>query len=683
MKSLIFIGFRFHFPEVLLFLLSVFAIVTILDGSHAYANIGSHQHECVHSQVAIPLNELPYVNVGYKSLLSSVNASPLKGIAASARSNIRFYANFLFDGACSFVGETVDTYVGGSIVCGENDILTPRKVRTLHALVQSAFDFLEKALLVDSLTSVSAPENVCGFLKNPLVNALQKDFILFVTANPREIRGNAIAWARACARDPHTERPVVGHINFIPSSVKNYVREIDKRVAMHELTHALGFTDLANTAKEHIGPLGVPEPGSRKIYRPELEKYVTIITTPKVVEAARKHFGCPTLDGVEIEDTGGIGTAGSHWKKRILFEEALVGVITSPNIYYSSITLGFLESLGYYSVNYDVAEDNFQWGKNKTCRFLYNKCNDQDKGVDEFCFQPSHSPSSPCTNDRLGIGQCDIVRHSNDLPPNSQYFRDSRTGGSLPEMDYCPFIMGYSNIDCINKEVYDSSNIFGSEFSIYSRCFESNMITGAFPNVGTGARCFPITCTESGQILIRVQGQTALCPVDGKAGYADTSHLVGIHGKIKCPSAIELCGDVKGNGVSENLPISLLTDNTESYSPLTVHSPINFTREYKESCEERVKCAASLTPFFPACRSMAKKIIDCFGRDCENTMQKWLYENNFTQKCKDPSALAYSCLDSWIGVNELCAVASAAYPLKVQFSLITILLVTMMVAFVN
>ena len=36
-----------------------------------------------------------------------------------------------------------------------------------------------------------------------------------------------------------------------------------------------------------------------------------------VQREARAHFGCPTLPGLEIENQGGTGTAGSHWEKRI------------------------------------------------------------------------------------------------------------------------------------------------------------------------------------------------------------------------------------------------------------------------------------------------------------------------------------------------------------------------------
>lgn len=42
-----------------------------------------------------------------------------------------------------------------------------------------------------------------------------------------------------------------------------------------------------------------------------------IIVTPKVVEEVRHHFNCSKLEGAELEDQGGEGTALTHWEKRI------------------------------------------------------------------------------------------------------------------------------------------------------------------------------------------------------------------------------------------------------------------------------------------------------------------------------------------------------------------------------
>lgn len=35
-------------------------------------------------------------------------------------------------------------------------------------------------------------------------------------------------------------------------------------------------------------------------------------------EEARRHFGCPILEGMELENQGGMGTELNHWEKRLL-----------------------------------------------------------------------------------------------------------------------------------------------------------------------------------------------------------------------------------------------------------------------------------------------------------------------------------------------------------------------------
>ena len=35
-------------------------------------------------------------------------------------------------------------------------------------------------------------------------------------------------------------------------------------------------------------------------------------------EVAQNHFNCPDLEGMEVENQGGSGTAISHWEKRLV-----------------------------------------------------------------------------------------------------------------------------------------------------------------------------------------------------------------------------------------------------------------------------------------------------------------------------------------------------------------------------
>lgn len=56
----------------------------------------------------------------------------------------------------------------------------------------------------------------------------------------------------------------------------------------------------------------------------ERGRAVTKVVSPTVLARVRDHFGCPTLNGAELENDGGNGTALSHWEARIFQGEAMV-----------------------------------------------------------------------------------------------------------------------------------------------------------------------------------------------------------------------------------------------------------------------------------------------------------------------------------------------------------------------
>ena len=61
-----------------------------------------------------------------------------------------------------------------------------------------------------------------------------------------------------------------------------------------------------------------------------------------MVSVARQMFGCSTLDGVELEDGGGTGTASSHWEKRLLMNEFMTGVISNHPVI-TPLTLALMQ----------------------------------------------------------------------------------------------------------------------------------------------------------------------------------------------------------------------------------------------------------------------------------------------------------------------------------------------------
>lgn len=49
-----------------------------------------------------------------------------------------------------------------------------------------------------------------------------------------------------------------------------------------------------------------------------INRTVDMMITPRVAKEIRDHFSCQKLEGAELEDQGGEGTALTHWEKRVL-----------------------------------------------------------------------------------------------------------------------------------------------------------------------------------------------------------------------------------------------------------------------------------------------------------------------------------------------------------------------------
>ncbi|CBH17729.1 Gp63 major surface glycoprotein-like protein [Trypanosoma brucei gambiense DAL972] len=647
---------------------SVIALLLTLRGTAADDNITGEEegtgHRCMHNDVAVPYDELPSMDVVHDLQTAHVaevsNNTEGEGNKSKSveRKNVRFHIKYALGETCKGIGMTVPTYIKGTTKeCTEDDVLTKWKLRSVKVMMEAATKFLSSALLVDPLEAVNVPGGKCSGVQVPKMTVPNADYVVFVTINPRpEEETTTVAWAAACRKDTRSGRPVVGHINFIPAAIQRNPSSLAEHVAMHELAHAIGFSDIAETMLR--APNGLGAKGSQRVYRKGLGKAVTLITSPKVLKVAREYYGCPGLDGVEVEDAGSEGTRGSHWKKRILFNEALVGSVTSGQLFFSPLTLAYFEDLGFYTANYSTAETGMTWGKGRGCDFLYQKCDSHPREWGEFCFRKEMFVST-CTLDRSSLGACDITTHPEDLPQLYRYFDDPRVGGSSAEMDYCPTVMGFVNAYCTAELGFAFMNVFGNEMGVHSLCYDSDVITSVFPNFPFAARCFPTTCTPSGQLLLRVQGRTVACPRDGKAGLGDTSKLKGVHGKVQCPPSENFCKN-SGNGISK-LQLASVADEVDGSSnterighSLISPTPHTWNSEDMGSCSSRLACLKDIPPPFPACSLAARKVKECLGNDCPGSAQQWRYANEVGNSCLNPEGMVAMCMDGWRGVNELC-----------------------------
>lgn len=493
------------------------------------------------------------------------------------------------------------------------------------------------------------------------------DFVVYVTAVPMASNtSSTVAWAMSCRRDQDT-RPVVGHINFVPSRLTNAImrnavqQDEDVATAIHELCHALGFAAPYFALRGYVDLNGMLIAGGTRSQTDSLlGKTTNKMTTPRVLREAQSHFACTTLDGVEIEDQGGSGTAGSHWEKRIFGSEFLVGVSSSVKSYFSRVTLAYFEDTGYYTANYDVADTRF-FGYHAGCDFVQKKCNDAANSArTEHCFD-ADSTNTYCTEDLLGRGVCSVSQYSSLLPANMQYFSDPTLGSTAQVSDFCPSVQAYSNRVCVDSALRDSEDVFGQSFGKKSRCFSSTIMKRGYSNPYSGkqTRCHAYQCTSIGTLQIVVGGAALSCPSDGSAGNAVMSDLpLSYTGSVVCPAAIEICTPATSAPSATVAVTPSPLPAGQTYPPTA--APATEEPTLAPTCAGRTACADTVGNIIPQCRKMAAAVEKCFGTNCDSLMSTWFTAQGITQMCRDRSQLAQACQEGDVGAEELCYMAVGA-----------------------
>ena len=384
-----------------------------------------------------------------------------------------------------------------------------------------------------------------------------------------------LAAAMPILLEEYTNRTIVG-IMMISSNLTFFNKEnADKyfsNVFIHELTHGFGF--LSSIFPYFPG-------GIENTLFSEKDNYGinrTYIKTKKVVEFAKKYYGCNSLEGVEIENQGTGGSAGSHWEGRILLGEYMTSEQYEDEVTISEFTLSLLEDSGWYKINYYTG-GLFRFGKNKGCDFLNVFCLEYDyyysvyytKFRDEF-FAPDLNYYSSCTTGRqsraynlLEVWPRESVQEfSYFLPPFDQ---NHVYGGSIYSADFCPvnyhlnaeynnsYFVGNckigngdygSNLYYINStggyEAFHPNKELpkelGEKYSDNSFCMMSNLV----PNGNTSIygsifhpMCFPSYCSNS-SLTILIFDQYIVCPREG-----GNVNVKGYTGKLHCPDYNLIC----------------------------------------------------------------------------------------------------------------------------------------------
>lgn len=431
------------------------------------------------------------------------------------------------------------------------------------------------------------------------------DFVFYVSAMDTERcqKGMTVAYAAHCQQEVSLDRPIAGHANLCPRSISTKLPELDVLISTvkHEILHALGFSvSLFAFYRDSKGsPLtprdehGKPalnenlqarqwsERVIKRIVRPDwlvregrVRKEVHMMVTPRVVEEVRKHFNCSTLEGAELEDQGGEGTALTHWEKRAFENEAMTGTHTQ-NPVYSRITLALMEDTGWYKANMEMAQP-LSWGRNLGCDFAQRSCMewmetkaDREQHLHPYCNRVKRDPlETECSEDRNSVALCNLVHHTYQLPDLYQNFEFiphiSQAdipfyGGSVALADFCPYIQEFTwrsdNIairgsNCLYEEnnPRPERNFALELYGPKSKCFEH---AGSMWEERTcrqvrqwqhwGSGCYEYTC-QNGRLNIIVDNRTFPCYYPGQELRVRLLSQGWLHvGSLSCPSCTELC----------------------------------------------------------------------------------------------------------------------------------------------
>ncbi|XP_039611313.1 leishmanolysin-like peptidase [Polypterus senegalus] len=436
------------------------------------------------------------------------------------------------------------------------------------------------------------------------VGILDADFVLYVSGITTERCGqeNIVAYAAYCQLEGTLDRPVAGYANLCPNMISTQTQEFIGMLSTvkHEIIHALGFSaglfafyhsndgkPLTRRNANGLPPfnesLGLYQ-WSDKVVRSatrlwdvsgnkRLRHDVYLLVTPHVVEEARKHFACPILEGMELENQGGMGTELNHWEKRLLENEAMTGSHTQNRVF-SRITLAIMEDTGWYKANYSMAEQ-LDWGRGMGCDFVMKSCKfwiDQQQQKNQklvpYCDALRSTPLQlTCRQDQMAVAVCNLQKYSRRIPQEYQYF-DSIPGvaaqdlpyygGSVEIADYCPFTQEFSwhlsgafqrTSDCriVENQPDPSRNYAAETYSPESIClhqrtpFVMEQCTRRiiYPDWGSG--CYKISCSAHG-LTVWVHGTPYLCSRAGQILNINIQMSDWVYtGSLVCPSCFDFC----------------------------------------------------------------------------------------------------------------------------------------------
>lgn len=333
------------------------------------------------------------------------------------------------------------------------------------------------------------------------------------------------AYAGACKVSTYDGRPIMGTIiiNLYYLDAKNDVNfENSFTTLLHEAHHILGFQ--SNFFKRFYNEdINGTRPETEVVTETSATPFQVKFIMSDVLEFAKEHFDCSSMDGVPLENSGTEATKASHWDKFVLGNE-LMGPSAYVNLVPSKFTMLFLKSSGFFKVNLNMAE-TLVWGLKAGCDIFKGDCTKNP----EIC-----TPDlATCSFDYKSIGKCSEDKYAEGC----NIFKEDSAG------------------DCRHVENQDKiGDIKGlMKFGPGSRCFMGKIGNGnGEVQTKESPSCLKSECyteNEVDKIKIVVESKDVICADSGKSVEYETGKYV------ICPNIERFCkkgmlckNDCNGNG---------------------------------------------------------------------------------------------------------------------------------------
>lgn len=391
-----------------------------------------------------------------------------------------------------------DWRLADTFVRNLNDQSVSNKLKFMKKIMKTVESYFENRIEVHSSEKINIPLNSCFRKPWPqdLKENVQEDLVILI--NPFNESTGWFAAAGACATDRQTGRPIAGAVflNFRHINVADISQYYLPPIFIHELLHVMGFSSGFFRRMNMVKQMKFGD------------KTMWAITSPKVIEHAKKFFNCPSIQGVPLEDGGSSGSAGSHWEKTIFPSEVMNPQVASPMII-SEFTIKLLEDFGWYRG--DNAHQNYTFLKNDGCGIITGMKCDSSKS-EEFC-----------SAEEFNHDHC----HPNKM-------MKAHCGRSSTFTGNCSYMMPTHSAMCHVKSDRNRKNFNFESYGPHSRCIMTKRSINNFD-----AACLRVRC-KNNAVEIKIGDEVFMCPSEG----IHEVNLNSYKGSIKCPSFNDMCTEV-------------------------------------------------------------------------------------------------------------------------------------------